>query len=308
MEKQGDDVQSTTSRDDILLRSPEREQDDVRKAREQDGVPFNTTATHAMLLKTNARGAMAGDTAEQYPPLSTKLLVGIGLFLAVFLVGLDQTIVATALPKISDHFNSLNDVGWYASAFFLTMYLPQLPSEIARIGLACADCRTALQPTFGKLYQVFNVKTVFLVALAVFELGSLICGLAPTSATLIAGRAIAGSGAAVNSPPDSHVSMRFSSQFLSFLLSFFVPPFLVPPFLICTVFLLAFVLPSPVLTDQGIVAGAFTVVGYIVPLRQRPIYFASILGANAVASIVGPLAGGAFTDHVTWRWWYQSQS
>jgi MFS family permease len=157
------------------------------------------------------------------------------------------------------------------------------------------------------------VKTVFLVALAVFELGSLICGLAPTSATLIAGRAIAGSGAAVNTPPESHVSMRFSSQFLSFLLSYFVPPisrspFVVPPFLLCTVFLLVFVLPSPVLTAQGIVAGAFTVVGYIVPLRQRPIYFASILGANAVASIVGPLAGGAFTDHVTWRWWYQSQS
>jgi MFS family permease len=53
---------------------------------------------------------------------------------------------------------------------------------------------------------------------------------------------------------------------------------------------------------KGIVAGAFTVVGYIVPLRQRPIYFASILGANAVASIAGPLAGGAFTEHVSWRW------
>lgn len=59
---------------------------------------------------------------ESYPPLTTKLLVGAALFLAVFLVGLDQTIVATALPKISDHFESLNDVGWYASAFFLTMY------------------------------------------------------------------------------------------------------------------------------------------------------------------------------------------
>jgi hypothetical protein len=59
--------------------------------------------------------------SESYPPFATKFLVGLGLFLAVFLVGLDQTIVATALPKISDHFNSLNDVGWYASAFFLTM-------------------------------------------------------------------------------------------------------------------------------------------------------------------------------------------
>jgi hypothetical protein len=59
--------------------------------------------------------------SEVYPPFATKFLVGVGLFLAVFLVGLDQTIVATALPKISDHFKTLNDIGWYASAFFLTM-------------------------------------------------------------------------------------------------------------------------------------------------------------------------------------------
>jgi MFS transporter, DHA2 family, glioxin efflux transporter len=177
------------------------------------------------------------DTAEKYPPLSTKILVGVGLFLAVFLVGLDQTIVATALPKISDHFNSLNDVGWYASAFFLTMYLlphdlnhPQLhehwitPSFAPVLALR-ANCRTALQPTFGKLYQVFNVKTVFLIALAVFELGSLICGLAPTSATLIAGRAIAGSGAAVNSLCSiSCVSVsRFLLSPLLFFLRFFHP-------------------------------------------------------------------------------------
>ncbi len=80
-----------------------------------------------------------GIRPETYPPMSTRLLVSVGLFLAVFLVGLDQTIVATALPKISDHFNSLNDVGWYASAFFLTLYstLPQL----SRILLAATDSR-----------------------------------------------------------------------------------------------------------------------------------------------------------------------
>jgi hypothetical protein len=117
MEKQND-VASTTSKDGIV-RTTSREQDGelLKASREQND----------MLLKTDDRGAMAVDTAEKYPPLSTKLLVGIGLFLAVFLVGLDQTIVATALPKISDHFQSLNDVGWYASAFFLTMYHPQLP-------------------------------------------------------------------------------------------------------------------------------------------------------------------------------------
>jgi hypothetical protein len=38
-------------------------------------------------------------------------------------VAIDQTIVATAIPAISDHFHALNDVGWYASAFFLTAYV-----------------------------------------------------------------------------------------------------------------------------------------------------------------------------------------
>src|SRR5439155_26701336 len=51
----------------------------------------------------------------------------------------------------------------------------------------------------------------------------------------------------------------------------------------------------------GIFSGAFTVLAYIVPLRQRPIFFASVAAANAVASVAGPVAGGALTGHLTWR-------
>lgn len=47
-----------------------------------------------------------------------SLLTGVGL--AVFLVALDMTIVSTAIPKITDQFHSLQDVGWYGSGFFLT--------------------------------------------------------------------------------------------------------------------------------------------------------------------------------------------
>jgi len=49
---------------------------------------------------------------------------------------------------------------------------------------------------FGKFYTFFNVKWVFLAALFIFELGSLICGVAPSSTVLIVGRAIAGLGSA----------------------------------------------------------------------------------------------------------------
>lgn len=46
----------------------------------------------------------------------------------------------------------------------------------------------------GKFYTVFHVKTVFLTALLVFEVGSVICAAAPSSVVLIVGRAIAGCG------------------------------------------------------------------------------------------------------------------
>lgn len=52
------------------------------------------------------------------------------------------------------------------------------------------------QSTWGKLYKYFHLKTWFLVALFIFELGSLICAVAPGPTTLIVGRAIAGLGAA----------------------------------------------------------------------------------------------------------------
>lgn len=61
-------------------------------------------------------GAPEGSSVNAVPeyPKAWKLLAIVAaLCLAVFLVALDQTIVATATPKITDHFHSLNDVGWY---------------------------------------------------------------------------------------------------------------------------------------------------------------------------------------------------
>jgi len=122
-----------------------------------------------------------GPAKEESPEDTNHYLTGfklvtlvIALCLAVFLVALDQTIIATAIPKITDHFNSISDIGWYGSAYFLTS--------------------TSLQPTFGRIYKVFNVKTVFLIAIGIFELGSLVCAVAPSSTALIVGRAVAGMG------------------------------------------------------------------------------------------------------------------
>jgi len=55
---------------------------------------------------------------------------------------------------------------------------------------------SAFQLFFGKLYTYFNIKWVFMGALFIFEVGSLICGIAPSSISFIIGRAIAGVGSA----------------------------------------------------------------------------------------------------------------
>ncbi|KAJ6035995.1 hypothetical protein N7540_000274 [Penicillium herquei] len=103
-------------------------------------------------------------------------LVVAALLLGMFLVALDMNIVSTAIPKITDEFHSVDTVGWYASAFFLT--------------LAC------FQSPWGKSYKYFPLKTTFFVSVALFETGSLIAGVAQNNITLIIGRAITGVGGA----------------------------------------------------------------------------------------------------------------
>ncbi|CCF43400.1 major facilitator superfamily transporter [Colletotrichum higginsianum] len=91
------------------------------------------------------------DEAEENfkPRTVTFWLVILSNFVAMFLVALDRTIIATAIPRITDEFQSLGDIGWS-----------------------------------------------FLSSILIFEIGSLICGVAPSSPVLIAGRAIAGVGSA----------------------------------------------------------------------------------------------------------------
>ena len=109
---------------------------------------------------------------SDYPHAFKLTFIVVALVLSVFLVALDMTIVATAIPRITDEFHSLDQVGWYGSAFFLTV--------------------GAFQSTWGKAYKYFQLKPTFLISIGIFELGSLICGVAQDSTTLIVGRAIAG--------------------------------------------------------------------------------------------------------------------
>ncbi|KAL9097655.1 MAG: hypothetical protein Q9163_006318 [Psora crenata] len=112
------------------------------------------------------------ETAPASQPLKgLRLVITLtGLCFAVFCVALDNTIIATAIPYITDQFENLNDVGWYGSVYLLT---------------TCA-----FQLLYGKLYKFFSIKLVFLTGLFIFEVGSLICGVAPNSISLIIGTMI----------------------------------------------------------------------------------------------------------------------
>lgn len=121
-------------------------------------------------------------------------------------------------------------------------------TSILRYGSAFNLPAAALIPFFGKIYAIYSTKLTFLAALFIFEVGSLLSAVAPTSLAFIVGRALSGAGSA------------------------------------------------------GIFNGALVTITMISPLEKRPAYQSVIGGTYAIATITAPLIGGAFTDHVSWRW------
>ncbi|KAE8365531.1 MFS general substrate transporter [Aspergillus caelatus] len=117
-----------------------------------------------------------GDEDENDDVTNAKVVLVVAALTATsFLVMLDMSILPTAIPQITTEFHSLGDIGWFGSAYLLAS--------------------STMQPLTGKLYLRFGLKYTFLTFLTVFELGSLLCGIAPSTKLFILARAVAGLGA-----------------------------------------------------------------------------------------------------------------
>lgn len=150
------------------------------------------------------------------------------LLVTMLLAALDQTIVSTAMPTIVGELDGVEQMAWTLTVYILAA--------------------TIMMPVYGKLGDLVGRKWIFIGAIVVFALGSLVAGAATSMPVLILGRGIQGIGGG-----------------------------------------------GLMIISQAIIAD-------LVPARQRATYMAPVGAVFGLASVVGPLAGGWFTDSGHWRW------
>ncbi|MFD1721298.1 MDR family MFS transporter [Amnibacterium endophyticum] len=102
------------------------------------------------------------------------LLIIVGLMSGMFLSSLDQTVVGTSIRTIADDLNGLSLQAWVTTAYLITS--------------------TISTPILGKLSDIFGRRPIFLIAISIFLVGSLMSGFAWSMYSLAAFRAVQGVG------------------------------------------------------------------------------------------------------------------
>jgi MFS family permease len=154
------DLPQTVLADNKSIRNLETSVSDVLPDSVPTTLPPTTTTDYESSAKKLSATAIA--------------LIMLPLCLSVFLSALDLTIITPAIPTIVRGFHSTTGYVWIGSAFILSS--------------------TASTPVWGSLADIWGRKPILLIALTIFLGGSLLCALAPSMHSLIAGRAVQGIG------------------------------------------------------------------------------------------------------------------
>ena len=125
--------------------------------------------------RRSARAAAAAPSGDGSFTHRQILTIISGLMVAMFLAALDQTVVSTAIRTIADDLQGYDLQAWATTAFLITS--------------------TIATPLYGKLSDIYGRRPFYLFAIAVFVVGSALCGIATSMYELAVWRAVQGIGA-----------------------------------------------------------------------------------------------------------------
>ncbi|HZD20407.1 MAG TPA: MFS transporter [Burkholderiales bacterium] len=146
----------------------------------------------------------------------------------MFLAAVDQTLLATATPAIAADLGGLTDTSWIAVAYLLSS--------------------ASVVPLYGRLGDRRGRREMLLVAVGIFSIGSLACGLAQSLPQLVAARILQGLG------------------------------------------------------GGGLMTLSQALIGELIAPRERARFQAYFAMVFTLASVTGPVVGGAVVSHLSWRW------
>jgi EmrB/QacA subfamily drug resistance transporter len=119
-------------------------------------------------------------SAATTPPTLRRPLILAAVMAASFMIAIEATIVSTAMPQIAGQLGDLQYYAWVFSSFLLA--------------------QTATTVVFGKLADLYGRRSVLLIGIGNFLLGSILCGFAWSMASLIVFRLVQGLGAGAIQP------------------------------------------------------------------------------------------------------------
>src|SRR3954452_24641690 len=105
--------------------------------------------------RRDARAAAAAPDESGVFTHRQILTIVVGLMLGMFLAALDQTVVSTAIRTIADDLNGFSLQAWATTAFLITS--------------------TIVTPLYGKLSDIYGRRPLFITAISLFVIGSMLC-------------------------------------------------------------------------------------------------------------------------------------